>query len=226
MSCPHEWDLTPENARSLQRRLSERIRLQPLPDHFDVLGAADISYHKSSDRQVAVMLTFQWPQLSLLESAHVVTPVRFPYISGLLSFREAPPLLDAYHLLKRPPDLLLCDGQGIAHPRRLGLASHLGLCLNIPTVGCAKSRLCGEYTALALPRGSCSPLTLRGEVVGYVYRSRDGVNPLYISPGHLADMRTSLALIECCLGRYRIPEPLRQAHHMATRLRQDLVHKG
>lgn len=215
----HRWEVEPAEARALQRELASQVKLQPLPGQFEVLGAADIAYAAATGQLVAVMVTFRWPELSLIESAHVVTAVTFPYLSGLLSFREIPAVLAAHRRLQRPPDVLLCDGQGIAHPRRFGLASHLGLVLNTPTVGCAKSRLCGEHDPLDLRRGNAQPLRLQNEVVGWVFCSRSGVKPLYISPGHLSDLETSKALIQRCLGRYRIPEPLRQAHNLATHLR-------
>ncbi len=223
MPCPEEWDLSPEEATALQRKLAGSVRIQPLSDSFEVIGASDIGYVPAVDRLVAVMLTFKWPSLEPLESVHAVAPILFPYIPGLLSFREVPPLLQAFRKLKTPPDVLLCDGQGIAHPRKLGLASHMGLCLDIPTVGCAKKRLCGKHDPVPESKGSYENLFFRKEVVGYVYRSRDRVKPVYISPGHLADLETSKAIIERCLGRFRLPEPLRQAHQQATRLRRDLI---
>jgi len=222
MPCPQKWDLSPKEAVGLQRELAERVTFQPVPTDFEVLGVSDISYMKSANRLVVVVLTFHWPTLERLETVHLAAPIRFPYVPGLLSFREIPPLLDAYAQLKRPADVFLCDGQGIAHPRRLGLASHLGLCLDIPTVGCAKSRLCGEHVPLDLRRGNYTPLRLDREVVGYVYCSRTGIKPIYISPGHLADLESSREMVEGCLGRYRIPEPLRQAHNTATLLRKEL----
>jgi deoxyribonuclease V len=220
------WDITPKEAVARQKELAQRICLQPLPEQFGVLGAADLAYAKSSEQLVAVIVTFTWPTLQLLETVHVVESVRFPYIPGLLSFREIPPLLSAHRLLKLPPDVFICDGQGLAHPRRLGLASHLGLCLQIATVGSAKKRLCGEHRPLELKRGSHTPLYLNGEMVGEVLCSRDHVKPIYVSPGHLADFESSRKLILRCLGRYRLPEPLRHAHSVATRLRQELVGRG
>lgn len=219
---PRQWDLTPKEAVALQRELADRIILQPLPDDFEILGASDISYFKALNRLVAVVLTFRWPSLERLETVHAVAPIRFPYVPGLLSFREIPPVLEAMGQLTNLPDVFLCDGQGIAHPRKLGLAAHLGLCLEMPTVGCAKSRLCGSHEPLDLQRGNYAPLRLRDEVVGCVFCSRTGVKPLYISPGHLADLDTSKQLVEHCVGRYRIPEPLRQAHQTATMLRKSL----
>jgi deoxyribonuclease V len=218
----HRWDLRPAEARALQKEISGRVKLQPLPETFTVLGAADIAYISSTNQLVAAIVTFRWPGLELIETSHVIAPIAFPYIPGLLSFREVPPLLEAHGKLQHPPEVLLCDGQGIAHPRRFGLASHLGLCLGIPTIGCAKKLLCGEHDAVELNRGASMPLRLGDEVVGWVFRSRTGVKPIYISPGHLTDLDSSKDLIHRCLGRFRIPEPLRQAHNLATQLRKEL----
>jgi deoxyribonuclease V len=220
---PYGWDLSPQEAIAKQKELALQVVLQPLPERFEVLAAADLAYLDSSRQLVAVIVTFRWPTLDLLESVHVVEPVRFPYVPGLLSFREIPPLLAAYQQLKRPPDVFLCDGQGLAHPRRLGLASHLGLCLQIPTVGCAKKRLCGEHQPLELIRGYHTPLYLNEEIVGEVLCSRTRVKPIFISPGHLADCDSSRNLVVRCLGRFRQPEPLRHAHRIATNLRRELA---
>lgn len=219
----HRWNVTPKEAVATQKELALRVKLQPLPKHFEVLAAADLAYLYPSRQVIAVILTFQWPSLQVLESVHVVEPIRFPYVSGLLSFREIPPLLTAYQKLNRPAEVFLCDGQGLAHPRRLGLASHLGLCLQVPTVGCAKKRLCGEHLPLELRKGWRTPLVHNHERIGDVVCTRDGVKPVYVSPGHLSDFDSSCDLIIKCLRRYRLPEPLRQAHQMATRLRQQLV---
>ncbi len=212
--------LSPREARELQERLAGRVRLQPLPASFSVLAAADLSYLKESHELIAVIVTFSWPDLEPLETVHIKAPVRFPYVPGLLSFREIPPLLKAYEHLRKPPDVFLCDGQGLAHPRRFGLACHLGVVLSVPTVGCAKSRLCGEHDPLGPMRGERRPLMLSGEQVGYVYRSKSHVKPLYISPGHLADCDSSLELVRRCISRFRIPDPLRVAHQSAARLRK------
>jgi deoxyribonuclease V len=219
----HRWDLQPAAAKASQLELAERVRLQSLPTAFRVLGAADIAYMAATKQLVAVMMTFEWPEIAVIESSHVIAPITFPYVPGLLSFREIPPLLAAHRMLQHPPEVLLCDGQGIAHPRKFGLASHLGLCLEIPTVGCAKKLLCGKHGELGIHRGSATPLHLRDEAVGWVFRSRDGVKPIYISPGHLSDLESSKDLIHRCLGRFRIPEPLRQAHNLATQLRLSLA---
>ncbi len=222
----HSWDLSSEEAIGLQRELAPKVVSRPLPRNFGILGAADIGYALPGTHMVAVVLTFKWPDLEPLEAVHAVCPVKFPYISGLLSFREIPPLIEAFKLLQKPPDVFLCDGQGIAHPRKFGLAAHFGLFMGLPTVGCAKTRLCGKHDPLEPRKGRWAPLCLRGEEVGCVLCSRDNVKPLYVSPGHLSDIESSRDLIMSCLGRYRIPEPLRQAHLTATRLRRELIVPG
>ena len=219
---PHDWSLSPKEAIALQKRLAAEVRIQPLATRFRIVGAADISYCRHTGCLIAVILLFKWPSLDLIESVHHVCKAAFPYVPGLLSFREVPPLIEAYRKIGQKPDVLLCDGQGIAHPRKLGFAAHLGLCLGIPTVGCAKSRLCGDHERLILKKGRSVPLLLDGEPVGLVFCSRDGVKPIYISPGHLSDIASSKKLVSRCLRSYRIPEPLRLAHIDANRIRQKL----
>jgi deoxyribonuclease V len=213
------WNVSAREAAVLQKELAAEVRIEPLPEEFGILGSADLSYLPAPGQSIAVVLTFRWPSLELLETVHAVVPTRFPYIPGLLSFREVPPLLEACGKLENPPEVFLCDGQGIAHPRGIGLASHVGLCLGIPSVGCAKSRLCGSFEPFELKRGNHAPLEYNGKVVGSVYCTRTGVKPVYISPGHKADLESSRRLVEKCLGRFRIPEPLRQAHNHASRVR-------
>lgn len=216
----HDWVLSPKEALEVQKNLAALVRIEPLPSNPGIIGAADIAYSRRANLLIAVVLSFQWPGLDLLESAHHMCGATFPYVPGLLSFREVPPILEAFRKLSQKPEILLCDGQGIAHPRKMGFASHLGLCLGLPTVGCAKSRLCGEHDEPPLKKGSSKPLMLAGEQVGLVFCSRDGVKPIYISPGHLSDIPSAEKLVFLCLRRYRIPEPLRLAHIEATRLRE------
>lgn len=216
----HSWDLSPREAKALQTELSGRVRLRPLSRDFGVLAAADIAYLNGGRHLVAAVLTFAWPGLEPLEAVHVRAPVTFPYVPGLLSFREAPAIIEACRRLKRMPEVLLCDGQGIAHPRRFGLASHLGLYLGVPTVGCAKKLLCGTHGALELRRGNAVPLLIGSETVGWVCCSRNGVKPIYVSPGHLSDPESARDFVFLCLRRFRIPEPLRQAHQHVTLLRR------
>ncbi|MBW1974017.1 MAG: endonuclease V [Deltaproteobacteria bacterium] len=216
---------SPKDAIRLQKELAGKVVICPLPANFRFLGASDLGYFslpagdRGKDRFcVAVILVFDWPDLNLVDEASHVASVTFPYVPGLLSFREVPAMLEAWRKLCIKPDVFLCDGQGIAHPRGIGLASHLGVILDIPTVGCAKKRLCGTHDELPLQKGSRTPLFFQGRQVGVVYRSRTGVKPLYISPGHRADIDSSVKVVEKCIGKYRIPEPLRQAHRRAADL--------
>jgi deoxyribonuclease V len=222
---PHSRALSVKEAIALQKTLAAQVRIQPLPTELKIIGAADISYCRHTDLLIAVIVSLGWPGLDLIESVHYACRVAFPYVPGLLSFREVPPLIEAYRKIRQKPDVLLCDGQGIAHPRKIGLAAHLGLCLGIPTVGCAKSRLCGDHEGLTLRKGSSKPLLVNGEQAGLVFCSRDGVKPIYISPGHLSDIASSERLISRCLRRYRIPEPLRLAHLEANRRRAEVENR-
>ncbi len=222
---PHSWKISFKEAIALQKTLAAQVRIQPLPTALKIIGAADISYCSHAGLLIAVIVSLRWPGLDLVESVHYACREGFPYVPGLLSFREVPPLIEAYRKIRQKPDVLLCDGQGIAHPRKLGFAAHLGLCLGIPTVGCAKNRLCGVHESLTLRKGSSEPLLVNGEQVGIVFCSRDGVKPIYISPGHLSDIASSEWLISRCLRRYRIPEPLRLAHLEANRLRAEVENR-
>ncbi len=183
------------------------------------IAAADVSYSGTDGRLYAAFLLFSYPDLTLLESASAKGRVVFPYIPGLLTFREAPVLVKAFYKLKARPDLLLFDGQGIAHPRSMGLAAHLGLLLGRPAIGCAKSRLLGIYEEPALSRGSMVPLRHEGRTIGLVVRTRTGVKPVFVSPGYEMGIKTSgQVVLSLCRG-YRIPEPLRQAHMFVNQLR-------
>jgi deoxyribonuclease V len=207
----HAWDVTTAEARDIQ----ERLRGDVVKSGGNVLprfvAGADISF-KGREIARAAVAVLEFPQLKLIETRVEEDVPRFPYVPGLLTFREAPMLLRLFEALKTEPDLIMMDGQGIAHPRRLGLAAHVGLLLGVPTIGCAKSRLCGEYEEPHPERGASSPLTDGGEVIGAVVRTKSGVKPVFVSVGHLIDLGSSVArVLECCRG-YRIPEPTRLAH--------------
>jgi len=218
----HDWNLDYRQAVDLQRRLATRLDLvTPLPEPLRTVAGVDVSYEKHGDLFFAGVVVLSFPSLQPLEEAAAVARVSFPYIPGLLSFRELPVLLDALRSLRTVPDVVLADGQGIAHPRRLGLASHLGLWIERPTVGCAKSRLCGEHPPPGRRRGDRVPLTLAGETVGTVLTTRDGVKPLYVSPGHRIGVDAAAELTLACTGRYRMPEPTRLAHLLTNRLRRE-----
>jgi deoxyribonuclease V len=166
----------------------------------------------------AAVAVLRYPELDVLETAIARRPTTFPYVPGLLSFRELPAVLEALEQLREPPDLLLCDGQGIAHPRRLGIASHLGLLVDLPSIGVAKTRLCGMHEEPLNQRGAWTPLWAEGEIIGAVLRTRPGVKPLYISPGHRISLDTAIQLVMACCTRYRLPETTRHAHRLASGL--------
>ncbi len=220
MAESEAWPRTVAAARAWQARLQNAIELRPLPGPPCRLAGVDAAYEKEERRLYGAAVVLTWPELVLVEAVGASGPVPFPYIPGLLSFREAPILAAAVRKLPQPPDVILVDGQGIAHPRRLGLASHLGLLLGIPTIGCAKSRLWGEMGELGEEKGSYCPLTAGGVVVGWVLRSRTGCRPLFISPGHLITLEECLKVVMNCLGPYRLPLPLRAAHLWSNRLRR------
>jgi deoxyribonuclease V len=212
------WPQTPAQAITCQARLQSQVRLQPLPAPPRLVAGVDASYSQVDQKIYGAVAVLSLPDLTLVETAGLSGPVPFPYVPGLLTFREAPILVAALQQLRQPPHLILVDGQGIAHPRGLGLASHLGLLVGIPTLGCAKSRLWGEFGELHLEKGSVSPLTWQGRQLGWVLRSRRNCRPLFISPGHLVTLAESLALTRQCLGKYRLPLPLREAHILSNRL--------
>ena len=213
----HPWDLTPKEAIALQKRLASHVVLKPLPERITVIGGIDVGYSHRHQSAVAALVTYHYPSLEFRELVQLSGEISYPYISGLLSFRELPLLLETFHLLQEQPEVVLCDGQGIAHPRGLGLASHLGLWLDLPTVGCAKTRLVGTHGKVGPKKGQYRSLKHRHKQIGVVLRTRTKVKPLYVSPGHLADVQSSRRLVlRCCLN-YRIPEPIRQAHLVVQR---------
>ena len=216
----HSWDLSPRDAVALQNSLRAQVRLQTPPHRLLTVAGADISFNKHDDTLYAGIVVLRLPHLVTVEEVGVVTKTKFPYVPGLLSFREAPAILEAWELLRAEPDAVLFDGQGIAHPRRFGIAAHVGLWLDRPTWGCAKSLLVGRYEETASDRGSSSPLLDKGETVGAVLRTKDGVSPVFVSPGHRMDLETAVALTLRCDGGYRVPEPTRRAHLLVNAMRR------
>jgi deoxyribonuclease V len=216
----HSWDLDAAEASALQRELAGEVDVStPLGD-WSLVAAADVSYEIGGDTLFAAVVVVSMPDFGVVERVGVSAPARFPYVPGLLSFREAPPVLEAFERLKTRPDVVLCDGQGIAHPRRLGLACHLGLWLGLPTIGCAKSRLVGRYDEPGPERGARTPLVDRGEVVGAVVRTRARVKPLYVSPGHLCDLEGAVSVVLATATKFRLPAPARMAHDHVNAMRR------
>ncbi len=215
--APHAWRLTPKQAVAVQERLRERVVLRPSPLPALVAGL-DCAF--LGDDIVAVGVVWDVGAERVIETRAARMPVNFPYVPGLLSFREVPVLLKVLRRLTTPIGGILCDGQGIAHPRRLGLASHLGLVAGIPTVGCAKSRLCGTHRQPGRRRGAVAPLMDGEERIGSVVRTRDGVKPVYVSPGHLVDHPSSIDWVLACGGGFRLPEPTRLADRYVARYKR------
>lgn len=213
------WNLTPKEAVTQQKELRERVRLQPFPGRPELIAGVDISFNRFSPRVFAGIVVLRQSDLSVVERAGEEMDVAFPYVPGLLSYREIPPLLKAWSRLRSKPDLVVVDGQGIAHPRRLGVASHLGLVLDKPTIGCAKSRLSGTFDEPGIEAGQRTPLMDGRERIGTVLRSKTGCKPLFISPGHLMDHASAVRLIMVLRAGYRLPEPTRQAHLFVNELR-------
>ncbi|MDR3618484.1 MAG: deoxyribonuclease V [Paludisphaera borealis] len=216
----HSWDVDTAEARALQTSLAARVNVSTPLGPWETIAAADVSYNKYSEWLYAAVIVVRAGTFEVVERVGVVGKATFPYIPGLLSFREAPVVLEAFRKLKTRPDVVLCDGQGTAHPRRLGLACHLGLWLDLPTIGCAKSLLCGKYDEPGPDRGDRSPLVDRGEVVGAVVRTRLRVSPVYVSPGHRCDLESAVAVTLATSIKYRLPVPARLAHEYVNAIRR------
>lgn len=209
----HGWDVAPAEAAALQQGLRQQLCLQADIGTVARVAGVDVSFQEDTARAAVVVLSF--PDLETVDQARAEVPATFPYIPGMLSFREGPAVLAAFERLTLWPDLALFDGQGTAHPRRLGLACHLGLFLDLPTIGCAKSRLCGVHETPGPSRGDWTPLCDGDEVIGAALRSRPGTTPLYVSPGHRMDLPTAIRYVLACCTRYRLPETTRLAHRLA-----------
>ncbi len=215
----HPWDVTPAQARAIQERLRERLITQDDFGSIETVAGVDVGFEERGSITRAAVVVLRFPGLEPVDRALVKRPTSFPYIPGLLSFREIPAILDAFEDLQTKPDLLLCDGQGYAHPRRFGLACHLGLLTGLPSIGVAKSRLIGEHEALGENKGARTWLRQGGEIIGAVLRSRASVQPLYVSIGHRICLETALEYVLACSTRYRLPETTRQAHRLASEMK-------
>ncbi len=213
----HAWDLSPEDAIQLQEQLRARVIIAPLADEsIHSVAGIDVGFPRQKGIARAAIVLMQYPSMTIVDQGLAEMPVSMPYVPGLLSFREIPVILAALEELSLSPDLLITDSQGIAHPRRFGLACHLGVLLEIPAIGCAKSILVGTHDHLPESRGSTKDLIDRGEIVGSVARTRAGVKPVYISIGHRVDLPSAVRIILNCGAGYRLPEPTRWAHKLAS----------
>ncbi|WP_251978621.1 deoxyribonuclease V [Salinicola avicenniae] len=228
----HDWNLSPEAAIALQKRLAPSLVREDRIGEVATVAGMDIGFENGGETTRAALVLLEWPSLVLREQVVHREPTRMPYVPGLLSFREIPAALGAFERLSTLPDLVMVDGQGIAHPRRLGIASHLGLWLDLPTIGVGKSRLCGRFGEVPTAKGAWTPLTDRrreedpkdvaldaeGRVtIGAVLRSRENVKPLFVSPGHRLSLLTAVDWVTACLGTTKLPEPTRLADRLASR---------
>lgn len=212
----HRWDLTPREAAGVQARLRSKVVRDDRLGAVRRVAGTDVGFEKGGAVTRAAVVVLTYPELDLADYAIARLPTKFPYVPGLLSFREAPAILAALERLKLRPDLILCDGQGYAHPRRCGLASHIGLLAGIPTIGAAKSRLLGTYDEPPQKRGAWRPLLDDGETIGAVLRTRSGVKPIFVSIGHRVSLETAVRYVMGCAPRYRLPETTRWAHRLAS----------
>lgn len=212
----HRWDLTPAEAIALQQELRSLVITSDDYGQVTTVAGVDVGFEARGAVTRAAVAVMDYPSLVPRASAIARRQTEFPYIPGLLSFREVPAVLDAIAQLSAPPDLLLCDGQGYAHPRRFGIACHLGLLTGIPSIGVGKSRLVGTHAELGLERGAHQYLHHQSEIIGMVLRTRAGVRPVYVSSGHRVSLDSAVAFVLACTGRFRLPEPIRQAHRLAS----------
>jgi len=212
----HDWPLTAEDAIAIQNQLRSQVITEDQLGDVQYVAGVDLGFEEDGAISRAAVAVLSFPDLQLQEKAIAKRPTTFPYIPGFLSFREIPAILDALETVSITPDLIVCDGQGIAHPRRLGIACHLGVLIDIPTIGAAKSLLVGKHDEVPVEKGSWQPLRYRGEVVGAVVRSRTGVKPLYVSPGHRISLPTAIDYVLRCTTKYRLPETTRWADKLAS----------
>jgi deoxyribonuclease V len=209
----HPWDVTPREAVAIQRDLADHVRFEPLPPDLDTVAGVDVSVRGDRVRTAIVVLRLE--DLEVVDHVTWEGPVTFPYVPGLLSFREMPAVLPALDRMKVEPDVFMLDAQGYAHPRRFGLACHLGVLLDKPAVGVAKTRLVGRYDEPGPEKGEIAPLTDGDEPIGAVVRTRTNVNPVFVSVGHRASLRTAVDLTLRCATRYKLPMPTHLAHRLS-----------
>lgn len=220
ITVPDYDNISPTEATALQKQLREKISLQPLKKEVKLIGGADISFNKFEETVYAGIIVLSFPQLMPVASIVTIERTKFPYIPGLLAFREVPALISAWNQLTLKPDLLVLDGHGIAHKRRTGIATHFSLLANIPTIGCAKSKLTGIYTEPENHRFSQSTLTDKTERIGTVLRTKMNCKPVFVSPGNLINFEQSNEIIKQCVTSYRIPQPTRLAHNLVNEVRK------
>jgi len=216
----HPWNVEPEEAVNCQKRLLQKISFSPTFNHIELIAGVDASYQNGYI--VGGIVILKYPELSVLDREYVINKVNFPYRSGLLTFREGPALINLFKKIEWNPDIIFFDGQGYAHPRRMGIATHLGLFLDRATIGCAKSRLIGNYTKPGNKKGCYSLLSHKEKVIGAVLRTRDNVKPIFVSSGNHINLKKAIEITLSCTTKFRIPEPVREAHLFVNKMRKNL----
>lgn len=212
----HSWSVSPKEAIALQNELRGQLLNEFTLNITTIRLVAGVDVSVKNDESQAAVVVLSFPDMTIVENVTARRPTPFPYVPGLLSFREGPVLEEAFMKLQYEPDVFIFDGMGIAHPRRLGIAAHLGLWLEKPTIGCGKSLLCGKHEPVPTSKGSWRPLLNRNEIIGAALRTRENVSPVYISPGHHMDLAHSVQIVMACISRYRLPDPIREAHRKAS----------
>jgi deoxyribonuclease V len=218
---PHRWSVTPRRARAIQLAMASAVRLEAPPASLRYIAGADLAFSPDGATCIAGVVLWDRERGQVLEERIATAPARFPYVPGLLSFREVPALLRALRRLRHDADAVMCDGHGLAHPRRFGLACHLGVLLDRPTLGCAKSRLTGTHRAPASARGARTALMDGSAKIGAVVRTRDGVKPVFVSVGHRMTLQAAVHLTLACALRYRLPEPTRLADRLVAQVKRE-----
>ncbi|NRD76984.1 deoxyribonuclease V [Bacillus sp. BRMEA1] len=213
----HQWNLNKMEAIELQRNLAQKVITEDRLDPILHVAGIDVAYSKNTDTVIAGIVILEFDSLKVVESVVFEDTVRFPYIPGLFSFRELPPIIKAFEKINTIPQLIVCDGQGIAHPRRFGLACHLGILYDIPTIGCGKTKLIGNFTEPDSYRGASSPLVDKHEIIGNVLRTQKNINPIFVSIGHRISLTTSCELILKLSPNFRLPETTRQADQLVKK---------
>ena len=213
------WPTNIHDAKAIQIALRDKVKITSLRKNPRYVAGVDAAFF--GDKVVGVACLYKYPELIPVEERYAITEVPFPYIPGFLSFREGPSIVEALNSLRIKPHIILFDGQGTAHPKRMGIAAHIGVILDMPAIGCAKSRLVGEYKEPGFKKGDWSSLIYKGRIVGAVLRTRDNVRPVFVSPGHMIDLKGSIEIVLICTARYRIPEPLRRADILSKKIKRE-----
>ncbi|NOY76565.1 MAG: deoxyribonuclease V [Calditrichaeota bacterium] len=222
----HPWNVDYHAAVAIQNDLRKKIIFTNCVKKLEFVAGADVSFNRKEPTLFGVVTVLRLPDFEEVERGEAILTTTFPYIPGLLTFREAPVLLEAFKKIRIRPDVILFDGQGIAHPRRMGLAAHMGLLLDTPSIGCAKSRFIGEYEPVSNVKGARSELKDEDETIGVALRTRESVKPIFVSVGHKVDLNTAVDITLKLVTRYRLPEPTRRAHALVNRLRESYLGEG